>query len=85
MGLVLKPRNSKSLSIKAGCTAVEEFRLGDYIMASIKDEPYMTFLMHDYLNGFYFVLCSDNHFGFFAFLDIFSSFFCFIAGILSDC
>jgi hypothetical protein len=44
MGLVLKPRKCKSLSIKAGCSAAEEFRLGDYTMASIKDDPYMKFL-----------------------------------------
>jgi hypothetical protein len=44
MGLVLKPIKCKSLSIKAGCSAEEEFRLGDYIMASIKDVPYMKFL-----------------------------------------
>ena len=44
MGLVLKPRKCKSLSIKAGRSAAEEFRLGDYTMASIKDDPYMKFL-----------------------------------------
>ena len=44
MGLVLKPRKCKSLSIKAGCSAVVEFKLGDYTMASIKDDPYMKFL-----------------------------------------
>jgi hypothetical protein len=44
MGLVLKPRKCKSLSIKAGCSAAEEFRLGDYTMASIKDNPYINFL-----------------------------------------
>jgi hypothetical protein len=43
MGLVLKPRKCKSLSIKAGCPAAEEFRLGDYTMASIRDDPYMKF------------------------------------------
>jgi hypothetical protein len=44
MGLVLKPRKCKSLSIKAGCSAAEEFKLGDYTMASIRDDPYMKFL-----------------------------------------
>jgi hypothetical protein len=44
MGLVLKPRKCKSLSIKAGCSAVVEFSLGDYAMASIKQDPYMKFL-----------------------------------------
>jgi hypothetical protein len=44
MGLVLKPRKCKSLSIKAGCFAAEEFKLGDYTMASIRDDPYMKFL-----------------------------------------
>jgi hypothetical protein len=44
MGLVLKPRKCKSLSIKAGCSAVKEFRLGDYSMKSTKDDPYMKFL-----------------------------------------
>jgi hypothetical protein len=39
MGLVLKPRKCKSLFIKAGCTAAEEFRLGDYTVASIIDDP----------------------------------------------
>jgi hypothetical protein len=39
MGLVLKPRNCKSLSIKAGYSAAEEFRLGDYTMATIRDDP----------------------------------------------
>jgi hypothetical protein len=43
MSLDLKPRKCKSLSIKAGCSAAEEFRLGDYTMASIKDDPYMKF------------------------------------------
>jgi hypothetical protein len=42
IGLVLKPGKCKSLSIKAGCSAVEEFRLGDYTMASIRDDPYMN-------------------------------------------
>jgi hypothetical protein len=40
--LVLKPRKCKLLSIKAGCSAAEEFRLGNY--TSIKDDPYMKFL-----------------------------------------
>ena len=31
MGLVLKPRKCKSLSVKAGCPAAEEFKLGDYV------------------------------------------------------
>jgi hypothetical protein len=44
MGLVLKPRKCKSLSIKAGCSAVVEFSLGDYAMASIMQNPYMKFL-----------------------------------------
>jgi len=44
MGLVLKPRKCKSLSIKAGCSAAVEFSLGDYAMASIKQEPYLKFL-----------------------------------------
>jgi hypothetical protein len=44
MGLVLKPRKCKSLSIKAGCSAAKEFKLGDYTMASIRDDPYMKFL-----------------------------------------
>jgi hypothetical protein len=44
MGLVLKPRKCKSLSIKAGCSAVIEFSLGDYAMASTKQDPYMKFL-----------------------------------------
>jgi hypothetical protein len=44
MGLVLKPRKCKSLSIKAGCSAVVEFSLGDYAMVSIKQDPYMKFL-----------------------------------------
>jgi hypothetical protein len=44
MGLVLKPKKCKLLSIKAGSSAAEEFRLGDYTMASIKDDPYMKFL-----------------------------------------
>jgi hypothetical protein len=44
MGLVLNPRKCKSLSIKPGCSATEEFRLGDYIMASIRNDPYMKFL-----------------------------------------
>jgi hypothetical protein len=44
MGLVVKPRKCKSLSIKAGCSAAEEFKLGDYTMASIRDDPYMKFL-----------------------------------------
>jgi hypothetical protein len=43
-GLVLKPRKCKSLSIKAGCSAAEEFKLGDYTMASIRDDPYIQFL-----------------------------------------
>jgi hypothetical protein len=43
MGLVLKPSKCKSLSIKAGCSAVVEFSLGDYAMASIKQDPYMKF------------------------------------------
>jgi hypothetical protein len=45
MGLVLKPRKSKSLSIKAGCSVAEELRLGYYTMASIRDDPYMKFLL----------------------------------------
>jgi hypothetical protein len=44
MGLVLKPRKCKSFSIKAGCSAAEEFKLGDYTMESIKYDPYMKFL-----------------------------------------
>jgi hypothetical protein len=44
MGLVLKPRKCKSLSIKAECFAVVEFSLGDYAMASIKQDPYIKFL-----------------------------------------
>jgi hypothetical protein len=44
VGLVLKPRKCKSLSIKLGCSAAEEFRLGDYTMTSIRDDPYMKFL-----------------------------------------
>jgi hypothetical protein len=44
MVLVLRPRKCKSLSIKAGCSAAEEFRLGDYTMASTRDDPYMKFL-----------------------------------------
>jgi hypothetical protein len=44
MGLVLKPTKCKSLSIKAGCSAVVEFSLRDYAMASIKQDPYMKFL-----------------------------------------
>jgi hypothetical protein len=44
MGLVLKTRKCKSLSIKAGCSGVVEFSLGDYAMASIKQDPYMKFL-----------------------------------------
>jgi hypothetical protein len=44
MGLVLKPRKCKLLYIKAGCSAAEEFRLGDYTMTSIRDDPYITFL-----------------------------------------
>jgi hypothetical protein len=44
MGLVLKPRKRKSLSIKAGCSAAKEFKLGDYTMARIRDDPYMKFL-----------------------------------------
>jgi hypothetical protein len=44
MGLVLKPRKCKLLSIKAGCSAAEEFRLVDYTMASIRDDLYMKFL-----------------------------------------
>jgi hypothetical protein len=44
MGLVLKPRKGKSLSIKAGCSAVVGFSLGDYAMASIKQDLYMKFL-----------------------------------------
>jgi hypothetical protein len=44
MGLVLKPRKCKSLSIKAGCSAVVKFSLGDYAMVSIKQDPYMKFL-----------------------------------------
>jgi hypothetical protein len=31
------------LSIKAGCSAAEEFKLGDYTMTSIRDDPYMKF------------------------------------------
>jgi hypothetical protein len=41
VGSVLKPRKCQSLSIKAGSSAVEEFKLGDYTMASINDDPYM--------------------------------------------
>jgi hypothetical protein len=48
MILVLKPRKCKLLSIKAGCSAAELFRLGDYTMASIRDDPYMKFLS-DYI------------------------------------
>jgi hypothetical protein len=44
MELVLEPRKCKSLSIKAGCSAAEEFRLGDCTMASIRDHLYMKFL-----------------------------------------
>jgi hypothetical protein len=44
MGLVLKPRKCKSLSIKVRCSAVVEFSLGDYAMASIKQDPFMKFL-----------------------------------------
>jgi hypothetical protein len=44
MGLVPKPRKCKSLSIKAGCSAVVEFNLGDYAMVSIKQDPCMKFL-----------------------------------------
>jgi hypothetical protein len=44
-GLVLKPRKCKLLSIKAGCSAAEEFRPGDYTMASIRDDPYMKILL----------------------------------------
>jgi hypothetical protein len=43
MGLVLKPRKCKFLSIKAGCSAAEEFKLGNYTMASIRVDPYMKF------------------------------------------
>jgi hypothetical protein len=43
MGLVLKPRKCKSLSIKAGGSEVEEFRIGNYTVPSIKDDPYMKF------------------------------------------
>jgi hypothetical protein len=44
MGLGLKPRKCKSLSIKVGFSGVVEFSLGDYAMVSIKDDPYMKFL-----------------------------------------
>jgi hypothetical protein len=44
MGLVLKPRKCKLLSIKAGCSVAEEFKLEDYTMARIRDDPYMKFL-----------------------------------------
>jgi hypothetical protein len=44
IGLVLKPRKCKSLSIKAGCSAAEEFKLGDYTMASFRNDPYMKVL-----------------------------------------
>jgi hypothetical protein len=44
MGLVLKPRKCKSLSIKVQCSAVVEFSLGDYAVANIKQDPYMKFL-----------------------------------------
>jgi hypothetical protein len=44
MGLVLKPKKCKSLFIKAEYSAVVEFSLGDYAMASIKQDPYMKFL-----------------------------------------
>jgi hypothetical protein len=44
MGLVLKPIKCNSLSIKVGCSAVVEFSLGNYAMASIKQDPYMKFL-----------------------------------------
>jgi hypothetical protein len=44
MGLILKPKKCKSLSIKVGCSAIVEFSLGDYTMASIKQDPYMKFL-----------------------------------------
>jgi hypothetical protein len=44
MGLDLKPKKCKKVSIKANCSAVEEVRLGDYTMASIRDDPYMKFL-----------------------------------------
>jgi hypothetical protein len=44
MGLVLKLRKCKLLSIKAGCSAAEEFKLWDYTMASIRDDPYKKFL-----------------------------------------
>jgi hypothetical protein len=44
MGSVLKPRKCKSLSIKVDCSVAEEFKLGDYTMASIRDDPYMKFL-----------------------------------------
>jgi hypothetical protein len=44
MGLILKPRKCKLLNIKVSCSAVEEFKLGDYTTASIKDDPYMRFL-----------------------------------------
>jgi hypothetical protein len=43
MGLVLMPRKCKSLSIKVDCSVAEEFRLGDYTMASIRNDPYMKF------------------------------------------
>jgi hypothetical protein len=33
-----------SSAIKAGCSAVVEFFLGDYAIASIKQDPYMKFL-----------------------------------------
>jgi hypothetical protein len=44
MGIVLQPRKCKSLSIKVGCSAAEEFRLRGYTMASIRDDPYKKFL-----------------------------------------
>jgi hypothetical protein len=44
IGLVSKPRKGKLLSIEAGCSATEEFRLGDHTMASIRKDPYMKFL-----------------------------------------
>jgi hypothetical protein len=44
MGLVLKSRKCKSLSIKAECSAVVEISLGDYAMVSIKPDSSMKFL-----------------------------------------
>jgi hypothetical protein len=35
---------AKKVQVKVGCSAVVEFSLGDYAMASIKQDPYMKFL-----------------------------------------